>query len=104
MLITFFLILFVGAAISIYAGIRWQKWLLCTIASILFLVLAFSAFSVEVPSGGLTIVFQEIVIVLLCWAAAIISLIFTLIGMISYIRDTRKKEDAKQSQQPGMAG
>lgn len=101
MLITLFLVLIVGAFVSIYAGIRYQKWLFCMIATILFLVLAFTAFKIEVPSGGVTLVFQEIVIVLLCWAGSIISLIFTLVGMISYIRDTRKKEETRQ---PGVAG
>jgi len=97
MLVTFFLILIVGAFASLYVGARYKRWMLCVVAAILFLVLAFSAFKIEVPSGGLTIVFQEVVIVLLCWACAAISTLFALIGAVAFVKDQASEKDKKQN-------
>lgn len=96
MLITFFLIMIVGAFASLFFGIKYKHWIGCAIAAILFLVLAFSAFRIEVPSGGVTLVFQEIVIVLLCWAGAGISTLFTLLGAAAYVKEVTGNKQKKQ--------
>ncbi len=104
MLITFFLILIAGAFGSLFFGIKWKRWIMTLVATVLFMVLAFSSFKIEVPSGGINLVFEEIVIILLCWAAAIISLIFTLFGAVTFLKDESSKKKDKQERIMGGAG
>jgi len=71
-------------------------------ATILALVCAFQAFQIEVVSGGVTIIFQEIVIVLLSWLIAMVAFIFTLMGMVSAYKERQKKaSEGKLSGGPG---
>ncbi len=102
MLLIFFLTMFLGAFAALFIGMKFRKWIPCFVAAILFLVLAFSAFRIEVPTGGVTIVFQEVVVILVCWAGAIISTIFALVGMVSYAREALGKKDKEQ--QPAIGG
>lgn len=92
MLIQFYIIVQLLAVGLLYFGVKEKKWLLTFISTILFLVLALQAFQIEVVSGGVTLVFQEIVIVMLNWAGGFIALALTLLGMIKYVRDQLREK------------
>ena len=96
MLIQFFVLLFGGAVASLIGGIKYKRWLLTMFSTILFLVLAFTAFRIEVVSGGVTLYFEEIVIILLNWFGAIVAFIFTLVGMLGAFKDRNKKTPGPQ--------
>ena len=96
MLIQLFIILLVGAAGFFYLGLTMKKWILTMTSAVLFFVLAFSAFSIEVVTGGVNIVFEEIVLVLLMWVGGFAAAIFTLVGMTDFIRATMDKKKAAE--------
>jgi len=91
MLIEFFVMLLAGAVTSLVVGIKYKKWLLTMFSTILFLVLAFSAFKIEIVSGGVTLVFQDIVIIYLSWFGGFVSFIFTLIGTVNQLRSRNQQ-------------
>ena len=95
MLIQFFVILFAGAVGLLIAGIKYKRWLLTLISTVLAAVCAFQAFRIEIVSGGVTIVFQEVVIVLLCWAITLVGFIFTILGMIDAYKNVTAEQKAK---------
>ena len=95
MLVQFFIILMVGAVGSFYLGLKMRKWLLTMFSCILFSVLAFSAFRIEVVTGGVNIVFQEIVLVGLMWLGVFASAIFTLVGMVDNLKASRNKKQGQ---------
>ena len=84
--VIFFVILFVGSLGMLYAGVKYKHWLLCAGSAVMSLVLALQAFRIEIVSGGVTIVIQEIVIVYVCWMIAIVGLMFTLVGAVNTLR------------------
>jgi len=92
MLIQFFLLLFGGGTALLILGVKFRRWLLCLMATILEAVCALQAFRIEIVSGGVTLVFQEVVIVLLCWVLTLIAFIFTLVGAVSAIQESSKKK------------
>lgn len=96
MLAQFFIVLLVGAVGSFYLGLKYKKWILTMFAAILFSVLAFSAFRIEVVTGGVNLVFQEIVLVMLMWLGFIASAIFTLIGVVDHIKNMGKNDKVPQ--------
>jgi len=100
MLIQFFLILFGGAVALLIMGVKLKRWLLCLISTVLSAVCAFQAFKIELVSGGVTLVFQEVVIVLLCWAITLVGFVFTLIGAVWSV----KEMNAQKNKQPGGRG
>jgi hypothetical protein len=93
--IIFFIILFVGSMGLIYAGVKYKHWLLCAGSAVMFLVLALQAFRIEMVSGGVTIVIQEIVIVYVCWMMAIVGLVFTLVGAVNNLKMKGDKQVTK---------
>lgn len=101
MLIQFFIILLVGAVGCMYLGIKYKKWLFPFFSTIMFMVLAFSAFRIEVVTGGVNLIFQEIVIVLLMWLATTVAAGLTLIGMINHLKESR---DQKKNPIPKYGG
>lgn len=92
MLIQFFIILLVASVGSLYMGLKYKKWLLTMFSTVLFGVLAFSAFRIEVVTGGVNLVFQEIALVLLMWLGTFAGFIFTLVGMVDHLRTSRGKK------------
>lgn len=93
MLAQFFIILLVGAVGSLVLGLKMKKWLLTMFATILFLTLAFQAFSIEVVTGGVTLQFTEIIIVLLMWFGGFASFMATLYGAINHYRNRDSKKN-----------
>lgn len=89
MLVQFFIILLLGAVGSYYLGIKMQSWLLTMFSCVLFFVLAFQAFRIEVVTGGVSIVFQEIVLVALMWFGGFAATITTIYGMINNFRNRK---------------
>ncbi|MCX6817725.1 MAG: hypothetical protein NTU57_02615 [Candidatus Aenigmarchaeota archaeon] len=61
------------------------------ISTVLWAVLAFQAFKIEVPSGGVTLVFQEIIVVLFCWFMTFVGAVITGIGILDTLK-TNKQE------------
>lgn len=96
MLITFFVILFGGSLALTFTGIKYKRWLLTMMGTILALVCAFQAFEIEVVSGGVTLVFQEIVIVLVCWLLTLVAFVFTLVGMIDGYKEHKESKNKQQ--------
>jgi hypothetical protein len=96
MLLQFFIMLLVGAVGSLVVGIKYKKWLPCMLAVILFLVLAFQAFKIEVVSGGVTIVFQDIIITWLSWFGAMVGTIFTFNGVINQKREMMEEKNQQR--------
>lgn len=103
MLIQFFLILFGGSLALLITGIKFRRWLLCLMSTVLSAVCAFQAFRIELVSGGVTLVFQEVVIVLLCWAITLIGFIFTLLGAVWSVQEMNAQKK-KQHQGAVNAG
>lgn len=96
MLIEIYLPLLLLAGGSLFFGITKQKWILCMFASIMFLTLAISAFRIEVVSGGVTLIFEEGVLILLNWLGSIVGLVFTLVGAIAAFRNRNQRVDMQQ--------
>lgn len=96
MLIEFFVMILGGAVASLIVGIMKKKWLLTMFATVLFLMLALQAFKIEVVSGGVTLIFQDIIITYLGWFGGFVSFIFTLVGMANTVR--QKRADASQGE------
>lgn len=59
------------------------------------MVLAFQGFAIEIVSGGVTLVFQEIILVYLCWGMIIVGAISTVYGVTQNIRE--QMEEKKKS-------
>jgi hypothetical protein len=98
MLIEFFVMLLGGAVAALVVGIKMKKWLLTMFSTIMFLVLALQALKIEIVSGGVTLVFQDVIITYLSWFGSMVSLIFTLVGMVNNIKE--KRQEAGQGQYP----
>ena len=96
MLIEFFVMLLGGAVAALIVGLKMKKWLLTMFSTIMFLVLALQALKIEIVSGGVTLVFQDVVITYVAWFGSFVSLIFTLVGMVNTIRD--KRQESAQGQ------
>lgn len=101
MLIQFFIIMLFGAVGSFYLGLKYQRWLLTMFSAILFFVLAFQAFKIEVVTGGVNLVFQEISLVLLMWFAGFAASAFTLVGVVNQIKQKGEKKNYSQPYVPG---
>jgi hypothetical protein len=95
MLINFFLVFFIGAIATLYGGYKFQRWLLCMGSTILWAVLAFQAFKIEVVTGGVVLVFQEVILVLFCWFMTFAATGLTLIGAVN-------ERSGKRKEQPGV--
>lgn len=93
MMLEIFIFLFILSIGSLVVGIVQRKWLFCMFSTIMFLVLSFQGFRIEVISGGLNIVYQDIIIVLLSWLGGIVSFVFTLLGMLAARKDRISKRD-----------
>jgi len=93
MMLEIFLSLFFISIASLIIGVWQKKWLFCMFSTILFLVLSFQGFKIEVISGGLNIVYQDVIIVLLCWFSGVTSFIFTLAGMLTARKDGIEKRE-----------
>lgn len=96
MSIQFFLIILAVSGGFLYGGIRYKKWLLCMGSTVFFLVLAFQGFRILIVTGGVTIVFQEIIVVILMWMGAIVAFIFTLLGMVKAAQDSMNVKKQKK--------
>lgn len=83
MLVTFFIVLFGGSIALLFSGVKYQRWLLCVASTIMSLVCATQAHTIEVMSGSVVIVFKEFMIVLVSWVLTALGIIFSGIGIIA---------------------
>jgi hypothetical protein len=87
MQLALFIFLLGGSVASLYVGIRYKRWLLCMLSTILFMVLDFAGFQIEIVSGGVALVFREQIVIWAAIAGTIIAGIFTFIGAVNTARD-----------------
>ena len=91
--IIFFITLTAVAISALVFGVRSKHWSLCGIATIASIIMATQGYQLEVTTGKVVLAIRETTIVLGSWVLTMISLIFTLIGFMSYL-------SARKSAQP----
>ena len=83
MLVSFFVALFGGSIALLFSGIKFKRWVFTLGGTILSIVCALQGFMIEVVSGGVTIIFKEIAIVLFCWVMVFVGTVFTAYGFMN---------------------
>lgn len=96
MLFQFWLLLLAAAVGALLGGLKLKRWLLTMFAMVLFFVLAFGSMRVEVVSGGATLFFGDMAIVLLMAFAGFVSFLFTLHGVLEFVRKSDKEADPRR--------
>jgi len=90
MMVILFLILLSAALGTIFFGVKYQHWIMCAVSFCLFLILATQAMSIEIPTKGIMFVFEDPIMVIGAWVGVAISLIFTIYGLFSYVKESRQ--------------
>lgn len=91
MLIDIYIILFVGAIISLAVSLKTKHILPGMFATIMFFVLALQGLTIEfITSAGQTIVFSEIVLVYVNWFLGFASFMVVLVGMVNFLKGRGK--------------
>lgn len=86
-----FVILFVMSIIAMVIGIKTKRLVATIFSTVLFLILAMQAFTLEfITSTGSTVTVQEIVLVYVNYLFAAISFIFTLAGSLDVIKNRKE--------------
>jgi len=89
MLSELFIVLFALSLGFMVYGYKSKLIVWSMLSTVLFLVCAFSSFNIEIVSNGETISFTEPAFIYISWFFAIVSLVITLIGIVSYVRGRR---------------
>jgi len=93
MLIDFYLILFVIAIISLIFAVKKNHLLPAMFSTVIFLMLALQGFAIEyITAAGTTIVFDEIVLVLINWFLGFVSFVVCLIAAVNMLRGGKDVE------------
>jgi len=91
MLMEIYIILFLLAfGLFFYSWVS-KKWLPALGATILFSVLAFNGFNIEVASAGSFLVNQDITLIYISWGMMFISFITVLIGVVGELKERRSR-------------
>jgi len=93
MLVELFGLLFIiSLGALIFAWIR-KHWLVAMGSTIMFLVLAFNSFNLEVVSNGLLLSMSDPTFIYISWGLAFISFITVLIGAIGEMKEKRNENE-----------
>ena len=96
MLLDIYIILFLLGLGSLIAAVKTKRLLLAMFATVMFFTLALQAFTIEfITSAGVTVVFQEPVVVLLNWFLAFLSTVIFFVGLAGFIKDRMDKKTTR---------
>ena len=93
MLLILYILLMVSSTGMLIFGIKLKSWLPCFLATILFAVCSFQAFTLEITNdAGTFIAFTDPVFVGLGMFGMFVGLIFTMVGSIHMLGERKKKK------------
>lgn len=95
MLIDFYIILFVGAVISLVVSMKTKRLIPGFFSTILFFVLALQGFTIEfITAAGSTVVVSEIVLVYVNYLLGTVSFFVVLLGMVRALKSRSELQQA----------
>lgn len=97
MILTIYVILLIVAGGSLIIGVKSERWIFSLFSLVLFLVLSFQSYDIEVVSAGSTVSFVEPVMILINWLGSFFAFAVTLYGAISTLK---MRKASKQNQGP----